>query len=59
MLGIGTYRAEQGVPYVFESVKKAEKKMAENQSVGKEYLHPLGSTEFRNVASNLLFKDDQ
>jgi aspartate/tyrosine/aromatic aminotransferase len=30
MLGIGTYRAEQGVPYVFESVKKAEKMMVED-----------------------------
>ena len=36
-LGIGAYRSEDGKPYVFPVVRKAEKMICDNHDLDKEY----------------------
>lgn len=36
-LGIGAYRSEEGKPYVFPVVKKAEERIVANLALDKEY----------------------
>lgn len=36
-LGVGAYRDEDGKPYVFPVIKKAEQMIFENESLDKEY----------------------
>jgi aspartate aminotransferase len=36
-LGVGAYRDEEGKPYVFPVIKKAEQIIFENESLDKEY----------------------
>jgi aspartate aminotransferase len=53
-LGIGAYRTEEGVPYIFDVVKKAERKVIEEQKE-KEYLPVQGNAVFTQAARGLLF----
>eukprot|EP01111_Echinosteliopsis_oligospora_P002201 TRINITY_DN1321_c0_g1_i1.p1 TRINITY_DN1321_c0_g1~~TRINITY_DN1321_c0_g1_i1.p1 ORF type:complete len:414 (-),score=120.52 TRINITY_DN1321_c0_g1_i1:65-1306(-) len=55
-LGVGAYRTEEGKPYVLSCVRKAEKKMLE-QNLNKEYLPIEGIKEFNDLTVRLLFGD--
>lgn len=55
-LGIGTFRKEDGSPYVLEAVVRAEKKIARYLG-SKEYLPIEGDPVYIEEASRLLFKD--
>jgi len=54
-LGIGAYRTEEGAPYVLSAVRKADKLVAEDKSLNKEYLSQSGYAPFNDVAPQLLF----
>lgn len=55
-LSIGTYRNEQGLPAVFQSVREAEKKIVA-ANLNKEYLPIEGLASFNQRMSALLFSD--
>ncbi|KAL8441539.1 hypothetical protein Emag_007082 [Eimeria magna] len=46
-LGIGAYRTDEGLPYVFPVVKEVEKELAEDASLDKEYLPIDGLAELK------------
>ena len=54
-LGIGAYRDNDGKPFVFPVVRAAEKKIAENHSLDKEYLPITGIEAFTKGAKGVLF----
>ena len=56
-LGAGTYRTDQGKPFVLESVKKAEQLIA-NENLDKEYAPISGIAEFCQASAKLAFGDD-
>jgi len=53
-LGIGAYRTEEGVPKVFEVVRKAEAAILSDESLNKEYPLQEGSKEFARGARGAL-----
>lgn len=53
-LGVGAYRDADGMPYVLGSVRIAERKLLD-QKLNKEYFPILGSQEFGDRASELIF----
>ena len=53
-LGVGAYRTEELKPYVFSSVRKAEK-LVLDANYDKEYLPIAGLPEFRALVPKLLF----
>lgn len=53
-LGIGAYRDHAGVPYVFDVVREAEKKLVE-EKLNKEYLPIDGHYAFTEAARKLVF----
>lgn len=53
-LGIGSYKNEQGKPFVLPSVRKAEK-IIFDRNLDKEYLPIVGNGEFIQVISKLIF----
>lgn len=55
-LGIGTFRKEDGLPYVLDSVKEAEKRLL-NHLDSKEYLPIEGDPVFIEEMSKVLFRD--
>jgi len=57
-LGIGAYRTNEGKPWVLPVVRKAEKLIANDESLNHEYLPILGLEEFSNLATKLLLGDD-
>ena len=54
-LGIGAYRDNDGKPFVFPVVRAAEKKIAENHKLDKEYLPIDGIADFNKGARGVLF----
>eukprot|EP00827_Trimyema_finlayi_P003094 TRINITY_DN27_c0_g1_i1.p1 TRINITY_DN27_c0_g1~~TRINITY_DN27_c0_g1_i1.p1 ORF type:complete len:436 (-),score=188.81 TRINITY_DN27_c0_g1_i1:77-1384(-) len=56
-LGIGAYRDDNGNPYVFKAVKKAEDFIVQ-ANMNKEYLPIEGLAEYNSAAQKLLFGDD-
>mmetsp|Transcript_30637 Transcript_30637/g.5517 ORF Transcript_30637/g.5517 Transcript_30637/m.5517 type:complete len:122 (-) Transcript_30637:898-1263(-) len=57
-MGIGAYRTDEGVPYVFQAVREAERRILEDPSVNKEYLPIDGLADFNRLAKELLFGAD-
>lgn len=55
LLAVGVYRTDDGKPYVFESVKKAEQLIVNKYD--KEYLPMTGDPTFVKAARELLFGD--
>lgn len=53
-LGVGAYRNDDGLPYVLNSVKRAKRKMLD-QNLGHEYVQIDGNENFRNKALSLAF----
>lgn len=54
-LGIGAYRSEDGKPYVFPVVRKAEQMIVANTKLDKEYSPIDGDQEFNKGARGVLF----
>ena len=54
-LGVGAYRDNDGKPYVFPVVRKAEASIVADASLDKEYLPIDGLAEFRKGAQGVLF----
>lgn len=54
-MGIGAYRTDEGVPYVFQAVREAERRILDDPSVNKEYLPIEGLADFNRLAKELLF----
>lgn len=53
-LGVGAYRTDDGLPYVFQSVREAERLIYSNPSINKEYLPMRGLDSFNALARELL-----
>ena len=49
-LGVGAYRDEQGKPYIFKTVKEAERRISNDSKINKEYL-PIDGLKGLIVAS--------
>ena len=54
-LGIGAYRTDDGQPFVFPVIRQAEKAIANNHSLNKEYLPIDGLQDFNKGARGVLF----
>jgi len=54
-LGVGAYRCEQGKPYVFPVVRKAEEMIVSDKSLDKEYSPIDGDQAFLKGARGVLF----
>lgn len=57
-LGIGAYRTDEGKPYVFASVKEAERRVMADPAINKEYLPIDGHAGFNRLARELIFGSD-
>lgn len=54
-LGVGAYRCDMGKPYVFPSVKEAERRISADTTINKEYLPIDGQEKFNRLSRELLF----
>jgi aspartate/tyrosine/aromatic aminotransferase len=54
-LGVGAYRTEEGKPYIFPVVKKAEEMIVSNLALDKEYAPIEGEADFNIGARGVLF----
>lgn len=57
-MGIGAYRTNEGVPYIFQSVREAENRIINDPSINKEYLPIDGLADFNRLARELIFGAD-
>mgnify|MGYP000023057609 FL=1 len=57
-LGVGAYRTDEGKPYYFPVVRKAEERILADPTANKEYLPIDGLPKFRELASKFLLGDD-
>lgn len=57
-LGIGAYRDENGKPLVLRCVREAEKKIANDESLNKEYIPIQGLEAFLKVTTEVIFGKD-
>jgi len=57
-LGVGAYRTEKGQPWVLPVVREAEKVLAADETLNKEYLPVLGLEAFSNAAISMLLGCD-
>lgn len=57
-LGVGAYRTEEGKPWVLPVVRAAEKALANDETLNKEYLPVLGLDAFANLSTHMLLGDD-
>ncbi|XP_019864942.1 aspartate aminotransferase, cytoplasmic [Aethina tumida] len=57
-LGVGAYRTDEGKPWVLPVVRIAEKALAENPALNKEYLPVLGFEPFTKLATEMLLGKD-
>lgn len=48
------YRTNEGKPWVLPVVREAEKQIASDDTLNKEYLTPLGLEEFTSAATAML-----
>lgn len=59
-LGVGAYRTDEGLPYIFKTVRKVEEEMLADPKLNKEYLPISGDPDFRTCAQRLLMgKNDE
>ena len=54
-LGVGAYRDDNGKPFVFPVVRKAEKMICDNHALDKEYSPIDGLADFNKGARGCLF----
>ena len=54
-LGIGCYRDDEGLPYVYPVVRKVESEIANDHSLDKEYLPIEGCADFNRAARKVAF----
>jgi len=54
-LGIGAYRSEDGKPFVFPVIRQAEKRIANDHSLDKEYSPIDGDQAYNKGARGVLF----
>mmetsp|Transcript_98462 Transcript_98462/g.158776 ORF Transcript_98462/g.158776 Transcript_98462/m.158776 type:complete len:466 (+) Transcript_98462:234-1631(+) len=54
-LGIGAYRDENGKPLVLRCVREAEKQIANDESLNKEYIPIQGLEAFLKVTTDIIF----
>lgn len=54
-LGQGTYKDEQGDPWILPSVRAAKERI---QDANHEYLPILGLATFRSLATQLIYRED-
>ncbi|CAH1237325.1 unnamed protein product [Diabrotica balteata] len=57
-LGVGAYRNSEGKPWVLPVVRTAEKALANDDSLNKEYLPILGLEAFSSAATTMLLGQD-
>ncbi|XP_050307164.1 aspartate aminotransferase, cytoplasmic [Anthonomus grandis grandis] len=57
-LGVGAYRTEEGKPWVLPVVRTAEKALANDDSLNKEYFPVLGMDLFASSATKMLLGED-
>lgn len=57
-LGVGAYRTEKGQPWVLPVVREAEKVLAADETLNKEYLPILGLEAFSSAATSMLLGND-
>ena len=57
-LGIGAYRDNDGIPYVFKVVKKVEAEIIADKKLDKEYLPIEGLASFVTGSQKLIFGED-
>ncbi|KAL8437996.1 hypothetical protein ACSSS7_000566 [Eimeria intestinalis] len=57
-LGVGAYRTDEGLPYVFPVVKEVEKDIIDDPSINKEYLPIDGLAELKPLTQKLVFGED-
>jgi aspartate aminotransferase len=57
-LGVGAYRTDEGTPLVFKSVREAERRIFEDQSINKEYLPIDGLDSFNKLSRELILGSD-
>ena len=55
-MGVGAYRTDEGKPYIFESVKEAERRILDNNT-DHEYSAIEGVAAFNKLCQELLFGD--
>ena len=55
---MGAYRTDEGKPYYFPVVRKAEEIILADQTANKEYLPIDGLPKFRELASKFLLGED-
>lgn len=53
-LGVGAYRTNEGIPWVLPVVRAAEKALANDETLNKEYLPVLGLDAFSIAATTML-----
>jgi Aminotransferase class I and II len=56
-LGVGAYRDDNGKPYVFNVVRKAEEGILADKSLNKEYQGIDGHLKFIEATQRLVFRD--
>eukprot|EP00960_Hanusia_phi_P069762 767160-Hanusia_phi.AAC.2 len=57
-LGIGAYRDDNGKPLVLKCVREAEKKIANDENMNKEYLPIQGLESFLSQTSKIIFGEE-
>ncbi|XP_066255345.1 aspartate aminotransferase, cytoplasmic [Euwallacea similis] len=57
-LGVGAYRTDEGKPWVLPVVRTAEKALANDETLNKEYLPVLGLDAFSSLSSKMLLGVD-
>ncbi|KAF7284028.1 glutamate oxaloacetate transaminase 1 [Rhynchophorus ferrugineus] len=57
-LGVGAYRSDEGKPWVLPVVRIAEKALANDDSLNKEYLPVLGLEIFSSLSTKMLLGED-
>jgi aspartate/tyrosine/aromatic aminotransferase len=57
-LGVGAYRDDNGKPFVFPVIRKAEKKICDNHALDKEYSPIDGLQDFNKGARGVIFGFD-
>lgn len=57
-LGVGAYRTDEGKPWVLPVVRAAEKVLANDETLNKEYLPVLGLDAFSSLSTGMLLGAD-
>lgn len=54
-LGVGAYRTDEGIPYVFNVVRKVEKELANDEKAYKEYRPIDGDAVLKKASQKIIF----